>query len=501
MDGRMLPPPLALAAAFFLALEPAQAQERRPTPPPRPTAIPLADEPLRLDRAGLKLFLPEGMVSQVERAGRFETVQISPPPPDQGWMVTVQSPQSANTEIAPAAVAEEALKQLLERIGIKHVTPDPDTGIKVKPEDPAAQVIQEVTELRIAGCQEPGARFYVRLARGPQEAPAVRGYSVFRAAPGRFVVFELFTTDDQFAGARAHYEMIVARAEFARPEEQAASRGVAVESGIALLADLGSKGLESLVTSKPEQLLRSYREAPGGADADALELGYTRIRARVGHRGELDSGRDPSKWDAADRQEGYIVIIEARTILRESDQLVDSLGTYFMTPERTDEAWTLQMAIRDASAKAARRGDATGTWFETGARSGDGMTISVSGKGQAEKVIRPVVPDQGYVTQAEMLLLPQILVRMKKPGEYGFYTYQSRQESVALRRDTLKESTDRPGLWVLTTRATEDAEPRISLYNDRGELIRSTLPDKTLVEPISKDRLLQLWKSKGLPMN
>jgi hypothetical protein len=496
MDVRTL-----LTLACLLGLQAAHAQNRS-TPPPRPTAIPLAEEPVRLESAGLKLLMPEGVVSQVDRAGRYESIEISPPPPDQTWAVTVKTPRSAKTEITPTDVAGEALKQLLASVGVQHLAPKPQEGVRLNRQmEHAAEIIEEVKPLVIEGCEEAGARFYVRLARGAGETPAVRGYSVFRAAPGHFVVFELFTTDDQFDRARPLYEIIVARAEFDHAGDKSAARQLTVEAGLAVLSGLTPEDFSSIISTRPEQLLRTFREAPGGADADATEIGYQRIRVRSGHRGELDRTRDKARWDDTDRQEGYIVTIEARTILREENRLVDSLGTYFMTPDRAEEAWTLQMAIRDGSAKTKGSRDATGTWFETGARSGRGMTITVTGKGQVDKNIRPMVPDRGYLTQVEMLLLPQVLMRAKQPGEFGFYTYQSSKEAVALRLDKLTESPDRPGLWTLTTRVTEDAPPRLSLYTERGELIRATLPDKTVVEPISKDRLLQLWKSKGLPMN
>ncbi len=486
-----------LASALSLLVVAAADAQDRPAPV-RPAIVPMANEPVRLDSVGLKLFVPEGILSQIDRAGQYETVQISPQPPATGWAVTVTTPRTTRAEIAPLEVADEALNQLLEAVGVKRVSPDPVTGIRVRPVDPAAQVIQEIKALSIPGCSEPGARFYVRIARSAGEPPAVRGYSVFRASPGQFVVFELFTTDGEFDKAKSLYEIIVAKAELAPIAEQIASRGVAVEAGVAVISGLTPDDLRSLVSGRREQLLRSYREAPGGADADAVEVGYQRIRARAGQRGELDTGRDRSRWDAEDKREGFIVTIEARTILHPERQLVDSLGTYFMAADRSEEAWTIQMAIRSSDPKKTER-EPVNTWFETGAREGSNMTVTVSGKGQPGKAIRPMVPDQGYINQVEGLLLPQILLRAGKAGEFGFYTYQSRDERVNLRRDVLTE--ERAGVWKLTTKITEDAQPRAALYNDRAELIRASLPDRILIEPITPERLLQLWRSKGLPLN
>jgi hypothetical protein len=98
-----------------------------------------------------------------------------------------------------------------------------------------------------------------------------------------------------------------------------------------------------------------------------------------------------------------------------------------------------------------------------------------------------------------MLLLPQILLRFKEPGDYGFYSYQSKSMNVTLRRDRLEPLADRPGMWSLRTRVTEDAEPRVAWYDESGALVRIALPDKTIIEPFDPQRLMELWSRKGLP--
>lgn len=468
--------------------------------PPRPGVIAMAAEPVRLESVGLSVLIPEGSIAQTQRAGRVESVQITPPLPDQTWAVTIQTPMSADAELLPGAVAEAALKQLAESVGVNVLEAEPGRAVPKEVKTSAA-VLQKVTELRIPGCAEPGARFYVKLPRARGESPSVRGYAAFRAAPGRFVVFELFTTEPEFDRVRPLYESIVANARFAPPGEVAAGRGVAVEAGIALIARLGPEELRRIVESRGELLLRTYKEAPTGADADAEEIGYQRVRARSGFRGELDAARSRDRWAAADRQEGFIVSVEGRQMLRDEGVMVDSRGVYFMTPDRAEEAWVLDMGLRPLADRLTRRTAATGSWHETGARAGESMTVTVSRSGEPGRTIRPTVPDQGYINQVEMLLMPYILLSTKQPGEYGFYAYQSQNDRVAMRRDTLERAPDRPGAWVLTTRATEDAPPRIAVYSDRGDLVRVTLPNRGVIEPIAPERLMQIWKSKGLPLD
>jgi hypothetical protein len=153
------------------------------------------------------------------------------------------------------------------------------------------------------------------------------------------------------------------------------------------------------------------------------------------------------------------------------------------------------MAIRDPK----RRNPET--WLESGARSGGSMSVTVGGTAEVGKQARPTVPDQGYVSQVEGMLLPQIMVRDAKPGDFGFYVYQSEFGNVRLRRDVLEQVPDDPGSWRLTTRMTEDKEPRVSLYKSTGELISSRQSDGVIMEPITLDRLVELWRRKNLPMN
>lgn len=489
---------IRLLACTLLVSSGATAQNA-PVKSAPPAMVPLAKEPLRLESVGLEVLLPHGAIAQVQRVGSVESVQVTPPLPDETWAVTISTPRSANTQHTPEVVAREGLKQLMESVGVPML--DHETRRPIRGGTSGAEVLQGVKAVKIDAAPEEGSRFYVKLPRGGGDPPSVRGYTVFRIAPGRFVVFELFTSAAEFERVRVFYETIVANARFAAPNDREMVRGAAVETGIALLAGLSAEDMRAVVESRADLLARTFKESPTGADADAEEIGYQRIRARIGSRGELDPRRAPGSWDAADRQEGYLVTVEGRQLLRDQGVMVDSRGTYFMTPDRTEEAWVMDMGVRPLADAKVRRPRDTGSWNEIGARSGASMTITVARSGEPGQTVRPTVPDRGYISQLEMLLLPYILLHTKRPGEYGFYAYQSQNDRVALRRDTLEQRPDRPGVWVLTTRATEDSDPRTATYTERGELIRVTMPNRAVIEPVTPDRLTRLWRSKGLPMN
>jgi len=69
--------------------------------------------------------------------------------------------------------------------------------------------------------------------------------------------------------------------------------------------------------------------------------------------------------------------------------------------------------------------------------------------------------------------------------------------SITLRRDSFTKT---PKGWTREEIRSDLEDPQISTYTDGGELIRATLPNGTIMEPIAPDRLMRLWKSKELPI-
>ncbi|QYU68544.1 dUTP diphosphatase [Leptolyngbya sp. 15MV] len=219
-------------------------------------------------------------------------------------------------------------------------------------------------------------------------------------------------------------------------------------------------------------------------------------RGERGQRGELD-GAASANWGELERQQGYIVRIEARQL--QGDQVVDSIGQYFMSLDRKEEMWALRLAARSLSSRRVVQ-----SLTEIGARSGTSMSVTVSGSTEPRS-ISPFVPDTGYLNQVEMFLLPALLVRSKagdgQAREVGFYTYQSEFNNVRLRRDAVRADASRLGAIRITTQTSEDRDPIVSIYNQRGELIQTTTADGSVREPIELPRLMDLWKRKNLPID
>lgn len=455
------------------------------------TKVELGSEVFRLENVGLSVNLPIGAQAQKSRLGDQITGQITPGPGEPPWLLTIQTPKSGNAEFGPKKVAEEVLEQIRAQYGITD-----ENGKVVRTE---VKVIQPVREVRLPESKSRPKlaphRFYAQTPGTQKGATLIRGYTVFGIGGGRFVVFDLAVPETSFEKIRPVYEAMIATAEFEDPAMLSQVRGEAIEVGQQLLAGLNTADYEAAIAAMKDEWFRLYKPSTTGADADATELGYIRIRAWTGTRGEVDGGKGPQSSQA-----GYLVRVEARQM--SGEQTVDSAGVYFVSKDRLDELWTLQVAARDTSSKRVLQ-----TMSETGARAGASMSVAIGGSAES-RTIQPFVPEQGYLSQAEMFLLPQLLVRAKRgmwndvpTRELGFYTYQSEFSNIRFRRDAVGVDDRKAGAIKVTTKMNEDRDPFISLFNERGELVRSTLADGTVREPIQLQRLMDLWKSKGLPVD
>jgi hypothetical protein len=457
------------------------------------------------------MHLPVGAASQISGSGDQLKAQIMAA--DQSWLISIQTPTSRNTKATAETVAEAARDQLLASAGVPDRTIDREGRIHDKGgqngerlASTQAQVIEDVKKVVLTGAapqeSRPAARFYVKLPGAGKEA-VVRGYTIFMLEPGRFVTFDLATPESNFAKARAAFETCVATVRFADASKQDAERGVAIKTGAEFLNSLSETDYDAAVKSLSDQYFRMYKPAPGGADADAQEIAYRRIRAWKGKRGQIDPSRVEAKWSATDRQDGYLVRIDARFLEEDkanSQQLrvIDSVGFYFMSTDRKEEAWNLTMVIRDPSTRH------PATWREVGARSGTSMNVVTDGSGES-KASQPTVPPEGYITQVETFLLPELLIPRRKAddkghaGEFGFYSYQSEFGRVRMRTDKLGQAQNRAGAWVLESKLNEDRDPQTAIYNEHGDLIQATLTDDTVWTPVAAQRLMDLWASKKLP--
>lgn len=516
---------LSLALACFAQQTPAP----KPTPPPakgtptaapKPTGIELGAEPVKIEALGLTVYLPEDAQYSSEMVGGTSVTSITPTrgnPSNPSWAISIQSRTTSNAKLTLKEVTDQALAQLLNTASenVIQVTPDTARNLKssaLSSEDgtintkgitaatangstSATLISREPVEggtLTVAG---PGQaidieRFYVQfpntIAKNAQ--PVVRGVTIGKLSPTQFVVFELYTTLPVFENAKKLYETITASSVFEDTQSASTQRAMLVSTGVHFFEQVTEDDLASLVDKNTDRWERIYKPSPTGKQVDDQEIGYRRVRTQYGSRNLVDKGRGRG---VAAMDQGLIVQLDARFL--SGEQVVDSQSVFFMTPDRREETWSTVMTVRD--------GDKKATHHESGARTDKTMSVRIESPGEAPRNVTPQIAGDGYISRVEGFLLPQLLVKKKIAAAYGFYGYQSQASTIQFRRDILSQPKKAGEPWKLVTRLAEGQPEQTSYLDDNGNFIRTQLPEGLISEPIELAKLLELWKSKGLPVN
>jgi len=339
--------------------------------------------------------------------------------------------------------------------------------------------------------------FYFSLGEkddGGDTPRTIRGVAVVPVTAGEYAQFNLFTRETTFDRARAQFEVMLGSVDLVDAAAIDQSRGQAIAAGQEALDSLSRADYDAVVSDVPEQFERIYRPVPGGAEGDEDEVGYRRLRAWIGPRSDLDR-REPSESDGAapGPNDGYLLRLDGLVFL-EGGNRADSRAVYFLSRDRTQEAWVVEMAVRGPGRSEPE------IWTEIGARSGDSMTVRIKQAGNASRTARPLIEGDGYISRLETTLLPQLLIKAGEPGEFAFYSYDQAAEANRLRFVTLERPDDRPGLWRVTTRRV-DEQTETAEFNEYGRLISSKTSDGLIKRPIEFERLYRLWESKGLPLD
>jgi len=437
-------------------------------------------EKVRIESVGFAMELPASCRAESNGVAGSPAIQITPN--DSTWLINATSQKSA-ADGSLKDIADAMVKQATEREG--------------RP----AELLERSANLAIGGAA--AERFYLKSPSADTSKPSlINGYTIFQPLKGQFIVIEVLAAESLWAKAKPAYETIVATATFEDPRMIEQTRRVAVEAGVKLLSDLTPEALAEIVgMSRKERWERKSIAVASGAKGDEEEQAYRRITTWAGKRGEMELTRSNTKMSGSDLEEGYIVQIQARLLLPQSKitgprPVIDVLSAFFLSKDRKSEAWVVRMTQRE--------GGKAATSVETGARTGDKMSVVIDDLTDAPRTIRPLIQGPGYISRVEAYLLPQILARAKTPLEFGFYAYQSELSRISLRTDsfeTVKGAAGTPAGWRLTTKLNPDAKPQVMTLTERGENVQTTLADGSSWTPTTLDELSRLWQAKSLPMD
>lgn len=479
---------LMASASFGQAGKLPQEQKpstKSPTANPTPHAATLGavrfnEKPLRVDSMGLTISLPLGANATSSAIGNQSALKVTGP--DSKWMSGARILESSDTKLALEQVVEANLRSQLGG----------ETFIVGETGPSGSQLIEHTKNLVIGTI--PAERFYVLGPKSddPKQANRARliwGVTFLKLAPGRFAIFEASCGEGEFERSKPEMEAMIATAKFADASSIASSRRALLDAGDRFLQGLDPTAIRSAAMESKEMWWRLYVPAITGADADAREIGYRRIRTSIGKRGQLDPSRDPKTFKGADLDEGILVQVDFRGILGETgDVLTDSQGVFFQTLDRKEEAWSLSTRVRQDKKDQ--------TSIEFGSRMGN--QISVKKDARSNKLI---VPDTAYLSRVEAFLLQRLLVTSRLTTEFAFQTYSSESDLIEVRHESVEQPADKPKIFRITTRSDDGPPSQVTTLRDNGDLIFADLAGGVRIEPTSLDQLARLWKSKGLPLD
>ncbi len=454
--------------------------------PPDPDAVSFATETVELDAVGLRIGVPVGGNAETRQIAGRTTIAIELP--DGIGTVMIQSRETDGKPLSVLDLEKAIMRRTLfrsltdERIRLEiDLAVETDAGISLgrAPAIPAAGRIVRP--------------FYVRLKE--QSAQAMRGFSVVQLEPEVFVLFQLFSSDESFLLARDAFELIVMSASLDDGAALDTQRAQRVAAGVGVLDVLTRDDLAAVVADTPDQFERIYRPAPGGAAVDEEEVGYRRVRAWLGSPEDVDTGEPTGDGPGP----GYVLRVDGSVLLDDGlggTSRADSRAVYYMSPDRRQESWKVEMSVREEGKRKPE------VWNEVGFRLGESMSVQITHLNEKglSSTIRPSIEGDSYISRVEAYLMPALLIHLKREGTYSFYAYDQAAEVNRLRTITTELAADRPGLWRVTTTLPGDQEERTE-YNEYGRLIRSETSEGVVKVPIEFDRLYEIWRAKKLPLN
>lgn len=442
---------------------------------PKAPAITTAFDPtpLALEDPPITMLVPKGSKSDVQHAGGVAEIQITSP--DKGLILRVHTRVFGDRSMTTSEVMKAQLTAIEKS--------DQEDGAK-------STVIDKSKLAMVAG--RPAERVYLEIPSRDGKTVTIRGITIFKSQPGCFVFAEVLCDRSRYETSRITYEDTLTTLSVADPSASEERVAALVKAGAGLLASVSEEDLKAIVNAKPDRWERFYQPAPDGSDKGAVEIGYRRIQTGFGRRSQFAQFGEGTSDDST----GFFVRYDSR--VRVDDNLVDMQGIFYLSTDRKDELWTLTLALKTKGKPVVTR--------EVGARHGDSMTVTVTdGNGLTKgRPIQATIPPEGYISRVEHYLLPQILVRKAVTADFGFYSYSHDDHRIRLRTDQL--SPEKSGkVFELTTSLRSLAGEKTLLQTARlrenGDLIELTMADGSTWEPTTVQRLLELWKSKGLPLN
>lgn len=483
---------IVLGASIALTLcFPAFAQRGTPGTPEKGNTrirIPqMSDRAIGIPGLGVSVRVPEDALIEITSPDTGATGVRIWPQSEQGWEIKIFNTAAAGPRTGVTEILNSLIRAHQEQFPVADVRDLRDTRDLADPRRlkyTLSRIVERQKNLVIGQGKMRGERVYLDVPAAPA-APAI-GYTVFRQAPGQFIVFALECESERLSEARVVYEAFIAACRFEDPEVSQAERAVPALAGARLLDSLTRDDVESAFTES-EHFYRIYKPEMKGGRIGEEEVAWQRISFRKGQIGELNKDRDRRDWTKAEREFGYIVQIDARVV--RDDRVADSSGLFFLSTDLESERWSIH-------SEASRDGNLITRALQTVVRRGERMTVLSEQEGEPSSSFEYQLPNN-YIPKVVQYLLPRIVAQQDMPGNYAFYNYDPALGKVTLRYESFDKRPTKG--WVQTTRYTESTAPVTTYLDERGTILRQEMAGSQVMEPIAPGALRQLWMRKGLP--
>lgn len=330
----------------------------------------------------------------------------------------------------------------------------------------------------------PGQRAYFGGVR-VSSADAVAAIQVLSLGPGRYGVLQFLALEPAFAPGRPTFDAVAETIDYADPASTEQYQRQLTRRGDELLRTAIPEVLSNLTESSDW-----YRLYTVSGDGEEREYGYARVRIAPGRRGDI-TGKPAGQYTDAERAEGVTVEIATR-VLPPDGGVADIVSTFFMTNDRQGEDWKIVATHRTDAGQSHTRSI-------IGNRDG---TSAIVRESTGSTNLRPrtlKIRSEGYLSQAEIYLLPRILPKADRMAEAGFWHVVWSRLDVVFRSDRIEPHETLGNTWTITTSVPSEGGDVTTRVDESGRITSRTTAEGMQWQPITLRRLRDLWRQKGLP--
>ena len=326
-----------------------------------------------------------------------------------------------------------------------------------------------------------------------EDVLAVQGWLILQTGPFEFLVVNTLTSREDFLAIRSTLEESFRTIELDDLQQIAAKRVDRLRSGNELLQAMTPEKMKAICGSEP----RLFRVWQSGENGQEREIGYYRVTVLAGVLSDA-SGENPPK--IRENPTGLLVLVQGRTIIdAATGRFSDMEARFWSAWNHESEAWTSRVTERGGKLKEK-------SIAQTGLRSpratGNPRQVLTVINGNAQSRTRDekewTVPSGIYLSQAELLVLGELLPREEKQAalNFAFYAFDPRSMSMPQRVDSWTHATD--GQWMLITQPGLDESAEITWHDASGRRVRRSEPGGFTTEVCLPRQLQQIWSGKGL---